>query len=225
MGAVYWQLNDCWPVASWASIDYFGKWKALHYFAKRFFAPLMISCEETGRLTQDSTVNAQPHKKAAMKKEFRLSVANETMEDRTVRVKWEIRDKNAVIMRENAVDMAAPALSSVWLDTVDVNDIAVDDEYVSYHLEEKGVVVSEGSVMFSPPKYFHFADPKLSCRIEGDVIVVKAEAYAKSVEIQNETQDMILSDNYFDMDAGEKRVGIISGEPNGVKLRSAFDIR
>ncbi|MBR6003161.1 MAG: glycoside hydrolase family 2 protein, partial [Lachnospiraceae bacterium] len=45
MGAIYWQLNDCWPVASWASIDYYGRWKALHYYAKRFFAPLMISCE------------------------------------------------------------------------------------------------------------------------------------------------------------------------------------
>ncbi|MDR0556878.1 MAG: glycoside hydrolase family 2 protein [Treponema sp.] len=225
MGAIYWQLNDCWPVASWASIDYFGKWKALHYFAKRFFAPLLISCEEQGLLTQDANVNAQPHKKAAMKKEFRLSVANETMEDRNVRVTWEIRDKNAVIVRENAVDMAAPALSSVWLDAVEVKDIALNDEYVSYHLEEQGVVVSEGSVIFSPPKYFHFVDPKLSCRIEGDAIVVKAEAYAKGVEIQNEKQDMILSDNYFDMDAGEKRVGIISGEPNGVKLRSVFDIR
>ena len=51
MGAVVWQLNDCWPVASWASIDYFGRWKALHYYEKRFFAPVLISCheEEIGR--------------------------------------------------------------------------------------------------------------------------------------------------------------------------------
>ena len=46
MGAVYWQINDCWPVISWSSIDYCGRWKALHYYAKRFFAPVMISCEE-----------------------------------------------------------------------------------------------------------------------------------------------------------------------------------
>ena len=39
MGAVYWQLNDCWPVVSWSSIDYGGRWKALHYYAKRFFCP------------------------------------------------------------------------------------------------------------------------------------------------------------------------------------------
>ena len=49
MGAIYWQLNDCWPVASWASIDYFGRWKALHYYARRFFAPRMVTAkvEET----------------------------------------------------------------------------------------------------------------------------------------------------------------------------------
>ncbi|MCJ7825449.1 MAG: glycoside hydrolase family 2 protein, partial [Anaerolineales bacterium] len=42
-GTLYWQLNDCWPVASWSSLDYFGRWKALHYAARRFYAPLMLS--------------------------------------------------------------------------------------------------------------------------------------------------------------------------------------
>lgn len=50
MGAVVWQLNDCWPVASWSSIDYFGRWKALHYYEKRFFAPVLLSCEREGLL-------------------------------------------------------------------------------------------------------------------------------------------------------------------------------
>jgi beta-mannosidase len=52
MGATVWQLNDIWPVASWSSIDYFGRWKALHYSEKRFFAPIMISCEEVGEMTE-----------------------------------------------------------------------------------------------------------------------------------------------------------------------------
>ena len=42
-GTLYWQLNDCWPVASWSSLDYFGRWKALHYAARRFYAPVMLS--------------------------------------------------------------------------------------------------------------------------------------------------------------------------------------
>ena len=45
MGSLYWQLNDCWPGASWSSLDYFGNWKALHYYAKEFFKPLLISIE------------------------------------------------------------------------------------------------------------------------------------------------------------------------------------
>ena len=51
MGSLYWQLNDCWPVASWASLDYYGRWKALHYYAKRFYAPVLVSPhEENGNL-------------------------------------------------------------------------------------------------------------------------------------------------------------------------------
>ena len=61
MGTVIWQLNDCWPVASWSSIDYCGRWKALHYYAKRFFAPVMLSCAEEGILTQDTNPNAEPY--------------------------------------------------------------------------------------------------------------------------------------------------------------------
>ncbi len=61
MGTVIWQLNDCWPVASWSSIDYYGRWKALHYYAKRFFAPVLLSCEEEGILTQDTNPNAEPY--------------------------------------------------------------------------------------------------------------------------------------------------------------------
>src|SRR5208337_3504162 len=43
MGSIFWQLNDCWPVASWSSIDYFGRWKALQYYARRFYSPLLVS--------------------------------------------------------------------------------------------------------------------------------------------------------------------------------------
>ncbi|WP_052752892.1 beta-mannosidase [Kordia zhangzhouensis] len=43
MGSLYWQLNDCWPVVSWSSIDFFGNWKALHYKAKRSFEDVLIS--------------------------------------------------------------------------------------------------------------------------------------------------------------------------------------
>jgi beta-mannosidase len=222
MGAIYWQLNDCWPVASWASIDYFLRWKALHYYAKRFFQPLMISCHEEGILTQNPNANAQPRD---IEKSFRLSVANETQTDRKLTVKWELRDKTAKVLREKSIPVKVPALSSLWLDKVEVPELAVDDEYLSYHLYDGQELISEGTVIFSLPKFFHYVDPQLSYTVKGDAITVKAKAYAKSVEILNRKQDLVLSDNYFDMDAGEKTVKIQSGKPDGIKLRSVYNIR
>ncbi|HEY8967182.1 MAG TPA: hypothetical protein VIM58_12090, partial [Candidatus Methylacidiphilales bacterium] len=51
MGALYWQINDCWPVASWSSIEFGGLWKALHFEAKRFFAPVLVSAHVPGTET------------------------------------------------------------------------------------------------------------------------------------------------------------------------------
>jgi beta-mannosidase len=225
MGAVYWQLNDIWPVASWSSIDYHFRWKALHYYAKRFFQPLMISCHEEGLLTQEPNANHQPQVKEKIEKSFRLSVANETMSDRSLTVKWEIRDRHAAVLKKKTVPVRVPALSSLWLDKVELPDIKPDDEYLSYHLYDGASLVSEGTVIFSLPKFFHWVDPKLSCGAEGDAVTVKAGAYAKSVEILNKNEDLILSDNYFDMNGGTRTVRIVQGKPEGLRLRSVYDIR
>jgi len=225
MGAIYWQLNDIWPVASWSSIDYFFRWKALHYYAKRFFQSVMISCHEEGLLTQNPDANHQPHVKKAIEKSFCLSVANETMEDKKLTVKWELRNADAKILKEKTVPVKIDALSSVWLDKTDAGGININDEYLSYHLYDGNKIISEGTVIFSLPKFFNWKDPKLTYKISGDTITVRAAAYAKSVEIQNRAQDLVLGDNYFDMNAGEKKIKILSGKAGKLKLRSVFDIK
>lgn len=93
MGAIIWQLNDIWPVASWASIDYYGRWKALHYAAKRFFAPVMISAEEEGELSQNPKINE--YHPAPLEKSFRLNVCNETLRDVTGEVVWRCARRTA----------------------------------------------------------------------------------------------------------------------------------
>lgn len=222
MGTVYWQLNDCWPVASWASIDYCGRWKALHYYAKRFFAPVMISCKEEGLLTQNTNVNAEPFK---LKKSIQLCVANETMEDKNVTVHWALRDSTARILIESGEEITVPALAGRWLKTVELPQARLYEDYVSYEAVMDGQIVSQGTVMFSMPKHFKLKDPRLTVKAEGSHLVVTAQSYARSVEIINEADDMLLEDNYFDMNAGERRIQILKGSPEGLKIRSVYNIR
>lgn len=222
MGAVVWQLNDCWPVASWASIDYFGRWKALHYYEKRFFAPVLISCHEEGILSQNTNVNAEPFD---LKKTAQLNVSNETLKPFTGKANWALRRPDASIIESGSFDVEVAPMSAVWMPKQDFSDRATYDCYYSYELvDSQGSPVGEGTVFFCAPKHFHFADPQLEAHIEGDEIVVTAKAYARSVELMAGA-DTLLSDNYFDMNAGTKRVKILRGQASQVTARSVYDIR
>ena len=223
MGAIYWQLNDCWPVASWSSIDYCGRLKALHYYAKRFFAPLMISCEEQGLMTSGRELNRQHFDE--FEKSIRLNVANETFEDEDLTVRWALRNAKAEVIKCGEEKVRVPALTSVWLDKIEFPDVDIYQEYISYELLKDDSVISGGTVNFSYPKYFRYEDPNLSFTVNGKEITVKADAYAKSVEIQNDSEDLILSDNYFDMNAGTKTITVESGEIKNLRVCSVYDIR
>lgn len=222
MGSVIWQLNDCWPVASWSSIDYYGRWKALHYYAKRFFAPVLLSCEEEGILTQDTNPNAEPYE---VLKSVRFNVSNETMQDRNVTVEWQLRDATGMIKESKETAVYVPALSAVWLDKVQLPQAELYSDHVSYALKEDGAIIGEGSIIFCQPKYYKFTDPQLTVRVEGDELVVTAAAYAKDVELLNGNEDWVLSDNYFDMEPGVRRIKILRGSADEVRVRSVFDIR
>ncbi len=221
MGAVIWQLNDCWPVASWSSIDYFGRWKALHYSMKRFFAPVLISCREEGVLSQNTNVNAEPF---ALKMSARLNVSNETAEAFHGRAYWALRRPDASVLREGELSADVAPFSAVWLEELDFSGEDEFGVYFSYRLESGGQIAGSGSVLFCPPKHFRFSDPHLSARIDGAEIVVEAHAYARSVELLCD-EDTVLEDNYFDMDAGHRRVRILRGSPSSVSARSVYDIR
>lgn len=222
MGTVVWQLNDIWPVASWASIDYYGRWKALHYAEKRAFAPVMISCEEVGELSERPFCIARPK---AIEKSARLHVANETMERVNGTVRWSLRKAAGEVLLEGAQEISVEPLSGFWLEKLDFSDYNELEVYISYSLEREGMVVSEGTSLFTAPKHFGFHDPKLSWRREGRTLVITAAAYAKSVEIQGADGDVKLSDNFFDLNPGERRVEILEGDAADFILKSVYQIR
>ena len=224
MGALYWQLNDVWPVASWASVDYYGRYKALQYVAKRFFAPVMISCHETGETTtRPYVVMERGYYDYSTK--ARLSVANETTAEVSGLVEWELRSADATVLMSGKEELTVPALTSLWLDEIDFQKTDVENNYLSFRFIAGGEVVSEGAVLFTAPKHFNFVDPKLRYEIKGDEITVFADAYAKYVEIDSPDHDFVLSDNYFDMNAGSKTVKVLRGEAKNIRLRSVYDIR
>lgn len=222
MGAIIWQLNDIWPVASWASIDYYGRWKALHYAAKRFFAPVMISAEEEGELSQNPKINE--YHPAPLEKSFRLNVCNETLRDVTGEVVWALRTPDGAIVRQNQQTLTIPAMSAKWLDKVDCADASLTGHYVSFAFVVDDVALSEGTCIFCAPKHFEFVDPRLTVETRGDTLVVTSHAYAKQVWLESEDADLLLDDNAFDMNPDTKVVRVVRGTAEKVRVRSVWDL-
>jgi beta-mannosidase len=222
-GALYWQINDIYPVVSWAAIDSRGRWKALQYDARRFFSPVMISCNEKGETTTRPYVYMQPEH-FDYSTEATLCVTNETLCEVRGTVCWELRNAAAEIIKRGTEDITVPALTSVSLPNMDFNKTDVEHNYLSFSFKVGDDTISEGTVLFTAPKHFRFSDPELRFERNGDEITIYSNCFAKYVEIYSPDSDFIVSDNYFDMNAGEKTVKIMEGTPKTILLRSVYDI-
>lgn len=208
MGTVVWQLNDIWPVASWASLDYYGNWKALHYAEKRMFAPVLLSCEEHGEIDQKPYVNTLPH---PIDISADLHVANETGEPVSGMVKWALRLPDSSIVREGEFQVTAPAYGGAWLPHLDCNDIDPLKVHLEYALYMDGTNVSSGTALFCAPKHYAFLNPELKVSVDGDTVTVTAANYAKSVCVETEEGILRLDDNFVDMEAGSRTFRVLSG--------------
>ena len=139
--------------------------------------------------------------------------------------RWSLRRPDASVIEEGEFAVNCPALSAVWLPKQDFSDYGTYECYYAYQLlDESGNEVGQGSVLFCAPKHFKFVDPKLRVWVEGDEIVVSAENYARSVEIMA-GPDVLLEDNYFDLNGDSRRVKILRGTASQVTARSVYDIR
>ncbi|HEY9060564.1 MAG TPA: glycoside hydrolase family 2 protein [Pseudobacteroides sp.] len=196
MGAIYWQLNDCWPVASWASIDSFGRWKALHYVAKRFYSPVLASACEEGTSVSLHVTNDK------------LKVVNGVM-------RWRLIDAvTENVIMQNEREEAIEPLTAAQIEKLDFSKILDTDEkrrnsYLEFVLTEGDLTLSSGIVLFVPAKHFEFKAPELGIsikeRTDRFVICVTSKRLAKYIELDLKITDGIFSDNYFDMSGGETR--------------------
>jgi len=219
-GTLYWQLNDCWPVASWSSIDYFGRWKALHYAARRFYAPVMLSIAEYGtRMTVHVTSDLQQAWSG------------------TVRWTLETLDGKVLKQGEQAV-RAAPSANTPVLDIDFAGDVDDSNQRAAIfvaELSQEGSVIATNVATFVPNKHLALRKPALAVNVTAEddqvVIELRADTLARFVEIAFDGADAIFSDNYFDVPAGRSRT-VTATLPAGwtteqatqaIQVRSLYD--
>ncbi len=208
-GTLIWQLNDCWPVASWSSLDYFGRWKALHYAAKRFYAPVLLSVEDDGT-------------------RMSIHVTSDLTKEWQGLVHWRLEDVNGNVILSSEQRIIARLLADTPIQAFDFAD-KVDDSNKRnlvfvvelYQGDEK---LATSVSCFAPIKHLALKQPELKVDVElkdGTLIFnVSAKSLARFVELALEGVDIVFSDNYFDVPAGQS-VKVTAPLPKGWTLEQA----
>lgn len=185
MGTLYWQLNDTWPVASWSSIESSGKWKLLHYAAKRFYAPLLPVLYRKGE-------------------EVQLHVINETAEDLDLRASVKFRKFDGTKVYEQVYQPHVSSDSSCHVTSISLARLpfSVDEGYLHVKLSNKEVMV-ENALFLTPPKYCTLHDGELSVAVEtardGFVLTIASKAPAFFVSLDAGSIPGTFTDNMFDV--------------------------
>ena len=214
MGSIFWQLNDCWPVASWSSLDYFGRWKALHYYARRFYSPLLVS----------------PHMEQG---KLNVYVVSDKITSVAAQLRLRLLTLNGKVLREEKQAISVPALSSktyielplkellAQLDTSDLFgavDLTVGEEKVSSNI-----------VYFAPVKQVLAPAPAIdaawSTTDGGYILKLASKVLAQSVYVSFGDMDVKVSDNYFNLLPNEPiQIRVTTSSASQEQLRSALRI-
>jgi beta-mannosidase len=199
MGSLYWQLNDCWPGASWSSIDYYGKWKALHYKVKESFAPVILSYEFVDEDLQISVVSD-------LTTPFQGALTITLSEFKGIEK----------ILNWNQVVSLAPNESKVVLTIPKDGLPKAEDQmftYLQLALNDKKGIRASKNIYFKPFKDLALPCPNLSFEVECDksnviYVTISSEHYARGVHVISES-NLNFSDNFFDLPInGHKIVSI-----------------
>jgi beta-mannosidase len=215
MGTLYWQLNDVWPGASWASVDYFNRWKALQFHAKRFYAP----------------VDVVPLRRDGKTEVFAVSDRTEAF-DATLRTR--VYDMGGKLLREESKPVKAAALSSTPAASLDDATLlkGADPRHtvVSFDLLEQGKVAAHHLLYFGAARTLALpAQPGLEIAVRaggsGPLLSVSAKRLARAVWIDTGDLDVRLSNNAFDLLPGESVEIAVDGKVDIDALRRAVTIR
>ncbi len=195
MGSLYWQLNDCWPVASWSSIDYFGRYKALHYYAKRFYAPVLLAPKFEHGAYHFYIISDLPDPIAA---NLFIQLLNF---DGTIR------------FSESTSVQIQPYSSAVYhsIPKADLDPKIDPSRSVIYCSlsDNESKTLSENALYFDWPKKLKLPQPSIQYEISGNgnkfSITLASTNLARSVILQASGVPGAFSDNFFDLYPNQPR--------------------
>ncbi len=193
MGSLYWQINDCWQAPSWSSTDYFGRWKALHYYARRAFSPLLISPEVKNDslyvyIVSDSLTNLHG----------------------VLRISLYHFDGKLLLKREKEVNIPGNTSTVLWTEPMQtftqqgkLQDVFLYAEFISGISKQ-----AERYFYFDAPKNLNLAIPEIKHKVQkkGKVyeITLTTDKPARDVYLNSASCDGWFDDNYFDMLPGRE---------------------
>lgn len=215
-GALYWQFNDCWPVASWSSVDFFGRYKALQYVARRFNAPFAVSAEENDL-------------------GIAVYVLNDLLRPRKGSVALRISDFGGNILKEEnyPVEIESGGILKVGETEYGFGKRKRNKLFYSVTLfDEDGAKVSSCSKPLVRDRHCRFPEPGYSVNVyERDgktVIAVTSDAYSRLTEVYTLQDAPPFEDNFVDILPGETREFVLPGtgfDPDSFRVRSVNTVR
>jgi beta-mannosidase len=206
MGSLYWQINDCWPVASWSGIDYFGRWKALHYYARRFYDELLISPHE-----EDGKIN--------------IHLVSDRPKSVSGQLKVTLMDFSGQKVSETTTDITVAGLQSKIYQSFVKADLLRNQDpkkvFLQCDLLLAGKVVSSTRHFFAVAKDLVLTKPEITTLVSpaknGFVVTLSTNEFARGVYLSLGKGDGFFSDNYFDLVPGRK-VGVEFRSNQPIKL-------
>jgi beta-mannosidase len=214
MGSLYWQLNDCWPVASWASIDYYGRWKALHYYARRFYDDVLVS-----PFLHDDKID--------------VYVVSDKLQALSATIHMRLLDFSGHSLFEQTKEIQAPAQSSAIYFTVDKTALTAKGDpnrtFLVFDLEVGGERVSRNLVFFEVTHDLELpVAPKIDATInkagEGYDVTLQSTQLARGVYLSFGDLNSDISDNYFDLLPGEPITLRVKSDATPEQIRQAMKV-
>ena len=195
MGTLYWQINDCWPVVSWSSIDYYGKWKALQYKVKKTFKTFLISQEVNDEKLQFFVVSDTIHSKDALLDIKLIDFSGSILK------KW----KQEITVAPNQSKIYFEIPEKVFSEYGNLNNVLIDAKLIS----QSSDILADNYFYLKSPKLLKLSEPQISYKLKQnkDVfeLTIKADKLAKDVFISTNSVGN-LSDNYFDLLPGYEKI-------------------